>query len=55
MANQQHLDILHQDAEAWSWLWHNLDIGGEFKNRARTVQKEVKNHAQFDNSPPIST
>jgi hypothetical protein len=29
-------------------------IGGECKNRARTVQREVKNPVQFNNSPPVS-
>jgi hypothetical protein len=32
----------------------HMDIGGEFKKRARTMQREARNHAQFDNSPPIS-
>ena len=25
----------------------NIDSGGEFKNRARTMHREVKDHAQF--------
>jgi hypothetical protein len=30
------------------------DIGGEFKNRARTIHREAKNDDQFHNSPPMS-
>jgi hypothetical protein len=31
-----------------------IDVGGEFKNRARTMQREAKNYAQFANWPPLS-
>ena len=33
----------------------SYDIGGEFKNRARTMQKKAKYQAPFYNSPPISS
>jgi hypothetical protein len=31
-----------------------IDIGGEFKNQARAMHRDAKNHAQFYNSPPTS-
>ena len=38
----------------FTWAHPHKDVGGEFKNRARTLQREAKNHAQYYDSPPTS-